>query len=104
MRTKKETDLRKIQYFSKNKFEPKCFTDDHAKLYVSNPGPAHKTINIVKEWKEYLPPKRGIFLKNKRTTFTEECIRVSKLIPAPSKYPTCKFGDPQHRIIGNYKR
>jgi hypothetical protein len=39
MRTKKDTSLKKILYFSKLKDKPKCFVDKHAMLYKSNPGP-----------------------------------------------------------------
>jgi hypothetical protein len=79
--------------------------DVWANKFKSNPGPQHKSYNIVKKWEEYLPKKRGLFTKKERMTMTEECMNISKPMPAPGKYPTNKYGDMKfwQRINGNYK-
>ena len=102
---KGEKDLRKVLHFSQNKEKQKCFVDLHSKLYLSNPGPQHKNMNFFdKSWKDYLPKTQGLFLKKKRDTFTDECIRQSKQVPGPEKYPTANFGERKYRITGNYKK
>ena len=106
-RKKNETDLRKTLGYSKNLEKRIHFTDAHAQTFIRFPGPAHKRMPIRQDITHEIPLKTGIFLKNKRATFTEEMMKASKLIPAPSKYPVGKYGDKsaqlKEKLIGNMK-
>ena len=42
----------KVKHFNTNKENYKCFTDIHSSLYKTNPGPSHKTYEIVWDWRK----------------------------------------------------
>ena len=94
MRKKNEESLRKTFGFSKVNDKRIHHFEANAALYKGNStGPVHKSYSFIKDWTETLPKQTGIFLKKRRHTFTEEAIDISKKLPAPSKYPSQKFGD-----------
>ena len=101
----------RIKHFTTNKENYKCFTDLHSSLYKVNPGPSHKTYDIVWDWRKTsmwrtgaFDKHSGPFLKKPKSTFTEEVMAISKKLPAPNKYLTTNYGHMKTRTLGNYRQ
>ena len=81
----------------------------HTKLYDVNPGPAgppkpSQPYNMITDWTKTLQAHRGLFLKAKKSTFTEDIIKynLSGAVQGPGDYLKKDYGHSPKKAIGNY--